>query len=377
MPSLTINDSMVGEGDSGSATGWFPVYLSAASTQTVTVNYSTSPGTATAGVDYASGTGTLTFVPGDTVEYIPVTIYGDTAYEPNDYFYLNLSSATNATIADNQSVVSIQNNDPDTTNPAIFVTDASVTEGNTGTATTTFTVSLSQATGSTVTVNYTTNPGSAAAGVDYTSASGTLTFAPGETSKTVTVSVLGDTTYEANETFYLDLSNPVNAYFSDMYGVGTITNDDAAPTLSVNDVSVTEGDSGQAQVTFQISLSTASTQTVSVNWASAEGTATVGSDYPNQYGSINFLPGQTVINVTVSVYSDTTYEPNETFYVNLSSPVGAVIADGQGVGDHPQRRPDPADPRRQRPDRDRGEQWRHPDHIHRLPVVRQCPDRHR
>ena len=181
MPSLTINDSMVGEGDSGSATGWFPVYLSAASTQTVTVNYSTSPGTATAGVDYASATGTLTFVPGDTVEYIPVTIYGDTAYEPNDYFYLNLSSATNATIADNQSVVSIQNNDPDTTNPAIFVTDASVTEGNTGTATTTFTVSLSQATGSTVTVNYTTNPGSATAGIDYTSASGTLTFAPGET----------------------------------------------------------------------------------------------------------------------------------------------------------------------------------------------------
>ncbi len=106
-----------------------------------------------------------------------------------------------------------------------------------------------------------------------------LTFTPGQTSKTVTVLVNGDTTNEANETFFVNLSGAANANITDGQGQGTILNDDGAPALSISDVSVTEGNSGTVNAAFTVSLSPASGQTVTVNYATANGTATAGSDY--------------------------------------------------------------------------------------------------
>src|SRR5262249_28723575 len=155
--------------------------------------------------------------------------------------------------------------------PAISVGDASVSEGNSGTTALTFTVSLDQPAFSPVTVHYVTADGTAVAGSDYQAASGDLTFPAGPTQKTVTVLVSADTLNEAAETFVVNLSSPTNATLAHGQATGTILNDDPLPALSIGDVSVTEGNSGTTAATFTVSLSAASGQTVTVNFATADG----------------------------------------------------------------------------------------------------------
>jgi hypothetical protein len=207
-------------------------------------------------------------------------------------------------------------------------------EGNSGTTLFTFTVSLSNPSSQTITVNYATADGTATtADNDYSSTSGTLTFAPNETSKTISVSVNGDTKFEPNETFSVNLSLPVNATISRGQGLETITNDDALPAISINDVSQNEGDSGATLFTFTVSLSNPSSQMITVSYATADGTATTAdNDYSATSGTLTFAANETSKTISVSVNGDTKFEPNETFTVNLSSPVNAVIADGQGLG---------------------------------------------
>src|SRR5262249_50330382 len=130
----------------------------------------------------------------------------------------------------------------------------------------------------------------ATAGSDYTAASGVVTFAAGTTAKTVAVSVNGDTTFEPNETFFVNLTSPVNATLADAHGQATITNDDAAPLpwVSIGDATVAEGNSGTTSAVFTVSLSAASTQSVTVQFATANGTATAGSDYVAASGTVTF-----------------------------------------------------------------------------------------
>jgi aryl-phospho-beta-D-glucosidase BglC (GH1 family) len=138
-----------------------------------------------------------------------------------------------------------------TTTPSLSIGDVQVMEGNSGFTDAAFVVSLSAPSGKTVTVNYSTQDGTATAPSDYTAASGTLTFAPGETSKTIHIQVRGDTVVEPNETFFVNLSSPTNATIADGQGQGTILNDDVgpAPSISINDVTVTEP-SGQTAASF-------------------------------------------------------------------------------------------------------------------------------
>ena len=188
-----------------------------------------------------------------------------------------------------------------------------------------------------MTVNYATADGSATTSDnDYQAISGQLTFAPGETSKPVTVVVNGDVIYEPNETFAVNLSNAVNATIGDNQGIATIVNDDAQPSpssLSISDVTVTEGDSGTINAVFTVTLAPASSQTVTVNYATADGSATTANnDYVGVSGQLSFLPGETSKPVTVVVNGDAILEPNETFVVNLSNAVNATIDDNQGIG---------------------------------------------
>src|SRR5262249_32279288 len=149
--------------------------------------------------------------------------------------------------------------------------------------------------------------------------------------KTVTVNVIGDTLSEANETFRLNLSGATGATVARAQGTGTIIDDDSLPTLSVNDVSVTEGNSGMTPATFTVSLSAVSGQTVTVNYATADGTATALSDYFSASGALTFTAGQISKTATVYVIGDTLSEANETFRLNLSSPAGAALARAQGT----------------------------------------------
>src|SRR5262249_50064992 len=157
------------------------------------------------------------------------------------------------------------------------VNNTYMTEGNSGTVQRGFLVWLSGAYSQTVTVSYATADGTATAGSDYAAVSGTITFAPGQTSQTVNVPIYGDTTDEPDETFFFNLSNPVNAPLANTQGVGPIQNDDV--TISVADTTVTEGNSGTTTASFIVSLSAASSHSVTVSYSTSNGTATAGSDY--------------------------------------------------------------------------------------------------
>src|SRR5262249_30447587 len=196
---------------------------------------------------------------------------GDTLNEADETFTVTLSSPTNATISRAQATGTIINDDPV---PSISVADVAVQEGNSGTTPMPFTLALSAASGQTVSVAYATANGTATAGSDYTATSGTATFPAGTTSVVVNVPVIGDTVLEPDETFFLNLSSPVNATIARAQATGTILNDEGLPSLTIADTSVTEGNSGTVSAVFNVTLSAASPQTVTVNYATADGTAT-------------------------------------------------------------------------------------------------------
>jgi hypothetical protein len=223
-PFITISDVTVTEGNTGTTAAHFTVTLSAESADPVTVTYTTADGSATAGSDYQAVTDTLVFAPGETTKTIPVLVYGDRIAEPNETFCVNLSSPTNATIADGQGIGTIVDDEP-----RITINNVTKAEGkNRKTTLFTFTVTLSAAYDQAVTMSFKTANGTATtSNNDYVARTGTLTFAPGETSKTITIEVKGDSKREANETFYVDLFGlSGNALFTQNRGTGTILNDD-------------------------------------------------------------------------------------------------------------------------------------------------------
>ena len=219
----------------------------------------------------------------------------------------------------------------------ISINDASLAEGNSGQTAFRFTVSLDQARSAPVTVDFTTADGTATAASDYAANRGMLTFAPGETTKTVSVQVNGDTTIEPDETFTVHLSNATgNATIADATGLGTIVNDDQAATpsrLSIGDGRMAEGNAGQTTFRFTVSLDQAQPAQVNVDFTTADGTAIAPSDYAAARGTLSFDPGETAKTVTVAVNGDTRKEADETFNVNLADAAGnATIADGHAVG---------------------------------------------
>ena len=213
----------------------------------------------------------------------------------------------------------------DTPEPGISVQDVTAVEDA---GTLVFTVSLSAATTETVSVDYATADGTAVAGSDYTSTSGSLTFATGEISKTVSVSLTDDSVGEGSENFTLTLSNQTNASLARATATGTIT-DDETPTLTIANASATEG----SAVVFTVTLSPAAATDVTVNYAATNGTATSdtnhedGADYtaPASSASLTIDAGQTSATISIATGDDTVHEVNETFTITLSNPSSPAV----------------------------------------------------
>jgi hypothetical protein len=185
-----------------------------------------------------------------------------------------------------------------------------------------------------VTVNYATanNTATAASG-DYTSVTTTpLTFAPGVTTQTLTVSVLGNTQYEVNETFRVNLGGATNANIATSQGTGTILNDDTPPSLTISNPTATETNSGSTTMTFVVSLSAVSGASTMVNFATADGTATAGSDYTARTGTLTIPAAALSRNIAITRFGDTVPEANETLFVDLSGPTNATIVQSRGTG---------------------------------------------
>ena len=186
-----------------------------------------------------------------------------------------------------------------------------------------------------VTVAYTTSTGTAAPGLDFGVQDGTKVFAAGtatNATRTVTIPIVQDTLNEANETFALNISSVIGGTVGTPSRTDlTITDDDATPTLSIADVSLYEGNSGTTNGNVTVTLSAVSGQTVTVQYASSNGTAVAGSDYTAVSGTLTIPAGSPSGTITVPVLGDGAVEANETLTLTLSVPTNATIADGSGV----------------------------------------------
>ena len=215
----------------------------------------------------------------------------------------------------------------------ISITDGMVTEGNSGSVTAVFTVTLTPTSTVAVEVDYTTANDTATSGVDYTPVSDTLTFSPGETEKIIQVSVAGDTDDEFDETFFVNLNNPLNADLLDAQAVGTIVDDDGLSALSIADQAILEGNSGTTALQFEVTLSPSSSSVVTVTYNTVNGSAIAGSDYTAKNGMLTYQPGETSKFISVDILGDIVDEGlSENFTVQLSNPVNATLADGQATG---------------------------------------------
>ena len=291
---------------------------------TVTVNFATSNGTATAGSDYTAVSGTLTFGPGVTQQTFNVPISSDAVFEDTETVNLTLSNPTGgATIgAQSTSVLNIVNDDAA---HAFVISDVTLAEGNSGTTAFNFTVTKSGQTSFPASVVFSTADGTAVNGSDYSATSGTLTFAAAETAKTVTVQVSGDGAVEANETFFVNLQSAVNAAIADSQGLGTITNDDAAGSGTVQ-FSAAAQSVGEAELSATVTVTRTDTSAPgSVDYATGGGTADGKKDYTLALGRLDFAAGEASKTITVLVTDDVFAEGPETLNVTLSNAVGMSL----------------------------------------------------
>lgn len=295
----------------------------------VSVSYATSSGSATADADFITTAGTLNWPHGDlTPRTFDVPILEDNIVEGSETFTVTLSSPVNATLGTASAVVTITDNEPV---PTVSISNATGNEENGGTINPTFNVTLSHPTTQTVTVDFNTGGVDATVNVDFQPASGGVIFPPMSTVQQITVPVINDTIDEADETFIVVISNPTNAVLGDDTGVGTIIDDDAAPSYVINDVTQLETD-GATTFTFTVTLSVASEQTATIDFATAPDDATQNVDFQPLAGTLTFSPGVTSQPIAIQVLGDTLDEPNETFRVLLSNRVNLSPGDSTGVG---------------------------------------------
>jgi hypothetical protein len=355
-PALSIADGQTVEGNSG--TQFLELDIAMNSFDNFnggSVLVETSDGTATAGSDYGAVSETL-FVPpppdlicifecliGPPVFTNPVfssvfiPIHGDVIDEADETFAVTLSEPDGLTIADGEATVTIVDDDvppPPPPVPLVSIGDATITEGNSGNTDATFTVSLSVPTTVAVSLNYATAGNTAAEGIDYASAAGAISFLPGETTKTVSVPVVGDTLDENDESFSVALGGVVGGTIGDGTGMGTIVDDDDPPVVSIADLAIAEGHSGAVDAAFSVNLDAPSALPVSLDFATSDGSATDPDDYRAGAGSVGFAPGETTDSVVVRVRGDELDEVNETFFVDLvlGPDANAIAGDVHGVG---------------------------------------------
>ncbi len=323
---LTIADAAVIEGDAGTATLTFRIVYTGKPTGGIAVDYATAAGSATAGTDYTSASGTAP-LPSGGCKCVDVTVdvLADLDEEANETLLVSLSDPAIATISDGSATGTIYDDDGP---PAIVVLDA-VADEAAGSAF--FDVALTSSDIDTVTVDYATANGTALAGGDYASTSGTVTFAPGDTLETVDVPVLDDGVAEEEESFTLQLSNPAEATIDRSVAVGSIVDTDADPTLTVGDASVAEGDAGLTTGILTVSLSGPSEKTVEVDYATSDVGATAATDYVSTTGTLTFAPGDIEEQIDVTVIGDVDVEGDEAVAMDLSAETNATVADPSGV----------------------------------------------
>jgi hypothetical protein len=328
-PTLTIGNVGLAEGNSGNTAFNVPVTLSAASEKPVNAQFLTGGGTAVANQDYIPGQGTLTINAGQIAGSISVAVIGDLTVEQDETFLVEISDAVNATINGNRGTATIINDDQGGNIQFSSATYSYVEGSNTGIA---VTVTRAGAIGGGVSVRFRTQAGTATPGQDYTEVSTVVNFAANETAKSVVVPIMFDQLDEADETVNLILDNPVNATLgSPATAVLTIIDAENLPNLTVSNGSLIEGDTLPANLMIYVRLSQPSQQAVTVNYSTADGTATAGIDYQAVSGTFTIPRGVTRKALIIPIYGDFFFEPDETILINFSNAVNAVLTNNQST----------------------------------------------
>jgi sugar lactone lactonase YvrE len=320
-PSVSVADVRVPEGHAGTTEAQFLVSLSNPSTETITINYTTGDGTASAASDFVAASGTLTFAPLVTAQLVKPKINGDYVIEPDETFIVSLSSPVNSSISRSQATGTIANDD----SAGRFQFTAPSYEQLEDGGSVTITVNRVSGLTGNASVNYATTGGTATPGTDYTAVSGTLNFVEGESSKTFSVPLASDTSNEPSETVVMTLSSATGGALLGVPGSATLTivNDDQ-PTYQFASTFY-EASEADGQLLLTVTRGGDPNVDVSVNYTTADGTATELSDYNLTLGTLHFAPGETQKNLTVLVTNDAIGEVDETFLVNLSGPTSGVL----------------------------------------------------
>jgi CSLREA domain-containing protein len=295
---------------------------------TLTVNYATVPGTATEGTDYTAVSGTITFAAGETSKTFTVPVVNDGVSEPDETVGLVLFSTTMPELVGARGRAAMTLVDG-TTTPTLTFTKflAALTEPLSGTTLAEYTVGLSAATGRTVSVHFQTSDGTATAGQDYQPVSLDLAFAHGEFEKHVSVVINGDTLDEPdNETFFVNLTNPVNATIGNEMSQVTISNNDT-PVLQFSVAGYSVGEGAHA-FAVTVARSGNKTGTPAIDYATSDGTASERSDYTKALGTLTFAPGETSKTFDVLLTDDAFVEGGETVNLALTNPTGGAVLVG-------------------------------------------------
>ncbi|MEQ8852337.1 Calx-beta domain-containing protein [Gimesia sp.] len=310
---FTIDDIIVSEAD---GTAVLTVSLSHPVTSAVTIDYATADDSAFSPEDYQAQTGTLTFLPGVQSQSITIALINSDPIELDERFLINLSNiqagSADVVMGDHQGEVTIQDNEQ----AQLIVSDLTVNEAD-GTAE--VVVTLDQPVSFEVRVNYSLSDGKARNSLDYQSQSGTLTFAPGEQSKTITVALIDNDKVEEIEDFHVNLSG-LNIQ-SDVVIIGrsqadvSIVDDDQAQ-FSITDITVDEA-AGVARL--YIYLTDTVYANISVDYSTIDQSAVSDSDYLGKSGRLTFTQGQTAKSITITITDDQIVEGLESFYVQLSN----------------------------------------------------------
>lgn len=335
LPSLSVTSISRNEGTGGNALAVLSLTLSSVPQREVRVNFAIGGGTATAGSDYVARSGTVVWDPQTlALQRLAVVVIGDAATEDDETVSVTLSAPVNATLASTSASVTLLDDD-EPSSMTIAAGNAAATETDPGQTTVKCNVkaTLSATPAASVSVKYATAPGTAAAGTDYTTRTGNVSWQGGTTKlvKSIAITLVADDVTEGTEAFYVDLfePNPANIGISPSRATCTITDDDAAagPTIKAVSAATTEADPGQttARCTLKATLSTTPSTTVTVNYATTSaggGTAVAGTDYTPKSGTFSWPSGAANLSKTIAVpvLSDNVDEGTETFFLDLSNP---------------------------------------------------------
>lgn len=331
IPLLSVSDVNVKEGDSGITAAEVVVSLSTAVPDEVTVSFSAAEGTAD-DRDCEVPALTLKFPPGETQVSVPIRIKGDVQVEEDETFVVQLADATGAVIERGRGTGMIVNDDVLPPPPTLTINDATEHEGNLGTRSMAFELSLSEPWEKDLDVEFATVGDTATEGEDFTPQQGTVTIPRQHTRVLVPIAIHGDNTPEADEQFQVQLTKPQGIELARPAGLGTILNDDFPPEISIADAEIKEGDNGTTRLEFQVELSEPYHAPVAVEFTASGQTARPGSDFRQTSGRVSFAAGQTQKTVTLRVNGDPDVESDETLFVRLHNPVGAILGRAQAVG---------------------------------------------